>query len=238
LAEVLLAGEIKGRPAVRLGAVAQVALVTAPFAIERVDGSYAARIDVESKHATSRDALAKLASSSLEVTPDYRWRWWSDPDPWRIDAAWRWAASAVVTALMAGFALFFVRPPRNVVAMVFTGSAAALAVLGAALAFGTAEISSAWLGGVLAVCLGGLAVGASSATRRTLMARRAFTIERSTLRFFTAVSVGVLPFALGWAGGGQPVRELAMFFEIGVGATIAVALWLVTHPSDVEKVRE
>ncbi|UCH53513.1 MAG: efflux RND transporter permease subunit, partial [Pseudomonadota bacterium] len=233
-AEVLLAGEIKGRAAVRLGAVAQTAVVSTPFSIERVDGRYAAYIDVGIDERFSARAGAPFDANVSAPSSEYQARWAVDETVWKAASRDMIAATAVLALTILGFAVAFMRSRRTMVATIISVLAVAVATAGTLHMAGTVEISAAWLGGILAVCFGAGALGLGTGQRTTLTAPKRLSRDLVALPYFAAVSGGMVPHALGWTNVDPAVQEVTLFLLIGTGAALAVALWFSTHASDLK----
>lgn len=225
LAGVLLAGELKDRPALSLGSVAEIAPVSAPAVLQRIDGRHGVRLRIVPAAGVSSVQLARQSTqrlSGLALPAGYEWVVRADGAP-RQAPTWDLVLGAAASLLALGVAAFMVagRARDSAAVMAF---AVAVPVLLCGLSFG--------YGGAFALGPGVLVAGIVAAAARQLGqpgGRRpppgdAAEALRSGWRFLLPLVAGLLPIALGWLA----PRSLSGFAgTVAAGALIATGMLMV-----------
>jgi multidrug efflux pump subunit AcrB len=199
LAGTLLAGELKERPAISLGSIAEVAPVSAPRTLERIDGRHSVRVSLAPMAGATLSQTLRRAEdrlSSLAVPAGYQLVVRADGAPGDV-SAWdlTWGAAASLLAL--GFVAFVVAWRARDAAAV-AGFAVVVPVLLFGMSLAYADSSFVEFGFVAAGILAAAARQLGLFSERVTHPRDAAEAVRSGLRFLLPLAAGLLPIALGW----------------------------------------
>lgn len=225
LAATLLAGELKDRPALSLGAVAEIAPTSAPAVLQRIDGRHGVRLGIVPAAGVTSAQLAQQAEkrlSGLALPAGYEWVVRAD-GAGRQARTWDLVLGAAASLLALGVAAFMVAGRARDSAAV-AAFAVAVPVLLCGLSFGC--------GGAFATGPGVLIAGIVAAAARQLGqpgVRRphpedAAEALRSGWRFLLPLVAGLLPIALGWPA---PRSLSGLAGTVAAGALIATGMLMV-----------
>jgi multidrug efflux pump subunit AcrB len=200
LAGTLLAGELKHRPAVSLGSIAEVAPVSAPQVLARIDGQHGVRLSLAPIAGAAAPQLVRRAKGQLSgLAPPAGYQLAAraaaapaDISVWDLAGA---AAASLLALALGGFVVAW--RPRDAIAVAAIAvlvSTLLVAVSWEQLGFSTAYVGSV-AGGVLAAAARQLGLISERVTRP----RDAAEAVQSGLCFLLPLATGLLPIALGWA---------------------------------------
>ncbi len=222
LAGILLAGELKDRPALSLGSVAEIAPMSAPAVLQRIDGRHGVHLWIVPAAGVRSAELARQAAqrlSGLAPPAGYELIVRADRAP-RQARAWDLVLGAAASLLALGVAAFMVaRQARDSAAV--TAFAVAVPVLLCGLSFGC--------GGPFPLGPGVLVAGIVAAAARQLGQLGGRRTHRKNdadawwagSRFLLPLAAGLLPIALGWVAPGS----LSSFAgTVAAGALIATGM--------------
>jgi multidrug efflux pump subunit AcrB len=198
LAGTLLAGELKHRPAVSLGSIAEVASVSAPQVLARIDGQHGVRVLLAPIAGATAPQLLRRADerlSDLALPAGYQLAVRADAAPADVsvwDVAWAAAASLLALGLAA---LAVAWRARDAVAV----AAFAVVVFAVLVAVSWEQVgsSTAWVGSVAGGILAAAARQLGLISERVTRPPDAAEAAQSGLCFLLPLVTGLLPIALG-----------------------------------------
>jgi multidrug efflux pump subunit AcrB len=199
LAATLLAGELKHRPAVSLGSIAEVARVLAPEVLTRIDGWHGVRVTLVPIAGIAAPQLVRPAEerlSDLVLPAGYQLAVRVDAAPADIPV-WDLVLAAAASLLAVGLAAFVVAwRARDAFAAVAT--AVVVSVLLVAVSWAQVGACGAWVGCVAGGILAAAARQLGLSSERVTRPRDAAAMALPGLCFLLPLATGLLPIALGW----------------------------------------